>query len=293
MGYTRIYQYQNSVIPFKHVYIKRDRFSGGNELNEDEKGICNEQKIINALKLDEALSRARRYIVDIILSNEFEYFCTFTFKPDKVDRFDLNACFKMLSQYFHNYKTKFASDFKFLIVPEFHKDGAVHFHGCCSGFAAGDLIIPDKVLKRVGDEVQLVPNTKGYLRWLRYDKNMGIFNCSPIKNNNAAAFYIVKYITKNMKQIPKGTHLYSCSRGLNRPELVVDEDYLSLMAPVCYESDFVKIGYTRYDDYFLLDEYELMPEWMKQCERAEQLGNVIEMKDEIVCFDYEQLSMVQ
>lgn len=290
MSVTRIYKYKNSSIRYKHIKLNRELKPRvkRDEKQEEYKKVTNEQKITDILKFDEALSRAKRNIIDIILCNDFEYFCTFTFKPDKFDRYDIKECYKAIRKFFDNYKQKYSKDFIYIIVPEFHSDGAIHFHGCCSGFRDDDLIIPEMILKKVGDEVVLVPNTLGYLRWLKYDKNMGIFNCSKIKSNTACAYYITKYITKNMKQIPKGIHLYSCSRSLERPELICDEKDIGLLAPVYYQNEFCSIGYTRFDGQGF--DVSIYPDWVQECIKNEKNASELSLSNELIYYEYEQIN---
>lgn len=78
----------------------------------------------------EKVSRNRTInsIYDIARSNEWEWFFTLTFNPDKVDSFDYAACSKKLSDWLHNMKKK-APEMKYIVVPEQHKSGRWHFHG--------------------------------------------------------------------------------------------------------------------------------------------------------------------
>ena len=45
-----------------------------------------------------------------------------------------------------------------------------------------------------------------------------------IKHYEACAAYVSKYITKQLADLAKSKHLYFCSQGLKKPELVFDED---------------------------------------------------------------------
>lgn len=248
LSFYRIWEYPSSAVPYKHVYIKRDR----DKIIDRAAG--NTSAILDVLseqeregKLAESLSRSRRNIRDLVLCNRFEYFCTFTFDAQKVDRYNYGECQKKLRKFFNNYKNRYAPDFLYLIIPEFHKDGAIHFHGLCSGFADGELIRPDKVLKRIDNKLCMVPNTRGYLDWPRYRKTFGIFNCSKIRNYDACAFYITKYITKDLADMEKGKRVYMCSTGLKRPELVFDSDDIPLIFKPEFENEYCIIAYERAD----------------------------------------------
>ena len=45
-----------------------------------------------------SLRRTKTLITDIVLCNDFQYFCTFTFDPDKVDRYSYSACLHKMMQ---------------------------------------------------------------------------------------------------------------------------------------------------------------------------------------------------
>ena len=49
-----------------------------------------------------SLRRTKTLIKDIILSNDFEYFCTFTFDPKKCDRFSFASCYHKMSTWLHH-----------------------------------------------------------------------------------------------------------------------------------------------------------------------------------------------
>lgn len=243
MGIYNIYYFPNAAVPYKHIFLKRNLLKQSS-LSPVE---IIKETIENDKKLENNLIRAKTNLTNLLLCNDFDYFCTFEFRgSEKLDRFDLNSCYKALRKFFNNYQQRYAPDFKYLIVPEFHpKTKAIHFHGVCSGFAVGDIYKPEKVMYRdaATDELKQMPNTKGYLRWDRYTKSLGFFDCSPIKNRNACAFYMRKYITKDLIELPKGTRVYAASAGLSRPELIETAvtDYEEMSA--CYEDEFCKIMY--------------------------------------------------
>lgn len=244
LSYYRIYEYPSGTIPYKHVYIKRDR-----EVVKDDPGKSILECLDREGKFQESLSRSRRVIRDLILCNGFEYFCTFTFSPEHVDRFDYNACKKRLTKFFNNFRSRYAPEFRYLIIPEFHQDGAIHFHGVVRGFPDGELVKPEMIFKRNrAGELLSVPNTPGYLDWPRYHENLGLFNCSRIRNYDACAFYVTKYVTKELCKMPLGRSVYMASKGLNRPELVFDEDGVPMMFDPEFENEFCCVAFEKLED---------------------------------------------
>lgn len=231
-----MYEYSEGVQKrFRVIGFKGIRIAGGAE-----KGSSN-----NEDKWQSNLSRARTSILALVLCNRFEYFCTFTFDGDKFDRYDLALVAKKLRRWFSNFKTRFAPNFDYLIVPERHKDGAWHFHGLVRGLPASEFTVPAKIPVRDRDtqKIKLVPNTSHYVRWSRYSKTFGFFDCSCIKNYEACAMYVAKYITKDLETVCKGSHLYFASKGLRRPELVFDAPDTPFPFRPEYEDNFCKISW--------------------------------------------------
>lgn len=177
-------------------------------------------------KLDESLIRSRSRMFEYALCNQFEYFVTLTIDAEKHDRYDLSAYKKSLGQFLNNYKKRKATKIKYVLVPEFHEDGAVHMHGLIAGIPAEDL----------------QKNEYGYLDWPPYSKRFGYFSCSPIRDYESCAKYVTKYITKELKNMPKGKQILLCSKGLKTAE-IIDKGYdtgYNTDNPD-YENEYIKI----------------------------------------------------
>lgn len=72
-----------------------------------------------------SLLRAKSKIREYALNKNFNAFCTFTFSSRDWDRRDYNACKKAITEYMYR-DLELTS---WLLVPELHKDGSIHFHG--------------------------------------------------------------------------------------------------------------------------------------------------------------------
>lgn len=250
MSYYRIYSYPFAECQYKHLYFYGCR--GGGKAGEKQK---REEAAVD-IRLAESLARTRRIVRDLILCNPFDMFCTFTFDMSKVDRYDYKACSAALRKFFNNYRSRRSPDFRYIIIPEFHKDGAIHFHGLLRGINPDDLFVPDEILKREGEELKLVPNTKQYVRWKSY--KLGYFDCSAIKNVAACATYIAKYITKDLAALPGGLRLVLHSENLHKPELIFDCDDIPRLFDPDYVGEFCAIKYTN-------ELYDLVSEWYNVC----------------------------
>lgn len=202
-----IYQYTDQI--YKIVHFKRSPLvsSFGSSQPVDD-------SVKHDSKLDASLSRARRSVLELALCNPWMYFCTFTISPDKFDRHDLSSFDKKFKQFLRDFRKSSGVSLPFVLVPEQHKDGSWHMHGL---FGAD--ITP--FLKSFHDVSYAVPRALldgDFYTWDAYSSRFGFCSFGLIRDPVACAFYITKYVTKDLSDsaIPVGMHLYSCSRGLNR-----------------------------------------------------------------------------
>lgn len=202
-------------------------------------------------KLDPSYSRARSTILELALCNPWQWFFTGTFNPEWWDRKNLPELNKKLKQWFRDrekaYKKKgFDSDLVFVLIPERHKDGSWHFHGLLNDIPENHLFDFDPLRH------PLKLCNKGYKLWDDFHNKFGFCSLSPIRDPVACAFYMTKYITKDMcsRKSDLGQHLYSCSRGLKRsmPWADVFEDSSDLDNYLTKKYDFCEVGYTRASD---------------------------------------------
>lgn len=164
-----------------------------------------------------SVRRTKSVVSDLVLSNSFDLFCTFTFDRRKVDRDDVNRCKFIMTMWLHRQREK-SPDMQYLIVPEYHKkctdcsinrrdycrhDKPIHFHALIKNYN-GKLKYSGKMQK--GRKVYNLPGYRaGFSTAVEIDHNY-----------MAVASYIQKYITKDMPLIP-GKKRYWVSRGLIRP----------------------------------------------------------------------------
>lgn len=74
---------------------------------------------------NQSVRRACSKIREYVDCGNFAYFCSFTFSARGFDRYDISACRKYITNYF----TRSFPECSWLLVPELHEDGAIHFHG--------------------------------------------------------------------------------------------------------------------------------------------------------------------
>lgn len=149
-----------------------------------------------------SLSRTKATIRDLILANNFELFATFTFDPSKVDRFNYAACYHKISRWIHNQHDK-SPDFKYLFIPERHKDGAWHFHALLSNYKGS--IRNSHHKSSTGRDIYNITAYRG-----------GYTTACYIDDPEVVSNYVMKYITKDfIKTFNK--RRFTASRNLDRP----------------------------------------------------------------------------
>lgn len=154
--------------------------------------------------LQRSLRRTRQAVYDIAQSNDWEYFFTLTFNPEKVDSFDYDATVKKLSNWLNNMK-KIAANMRYIVVPEQHKSGRWHFHGLfmnCDNLGFVDS-------EKRTDKGQIIYNVGKY--------KFGFSTAIELDSSKAICTYLTKYITKDVCANSKGKKRYWASRNCNKP----------------------------------------------------------------------------
>jgi hypothetical protein len=164
-----------------------------------------EAKIKPALKisgvendLKRSIRRTQRRLQDYTLCNPFDLFATFTFAEN---RYDIEVCKQRMSDWLKNQRKR-KGKFSYVIVPEFHHDKALHFHGLFNNYK-GELI--DTGIRQKGKDVY---NFKSY--------TLGWSTVTKIESQERTSSYVRKYITKDMPRL-FGENRYWASSGLKLP----------------------------------------------------------------------------
>ena len=197
----------------------------------DESFVCSFEDIIasefeEAARREEYLrsscARTINAIYDIARSNPWEWFFTFTFDPEKVNRYDYEECSKKFSAWLHNMR-RVCPDMKYICVPEQHKDGAFHFHGLFSNVDALEYRFSGHIKKG-----RCVYNIGKY--------HFGWTTATMVGDFHRASSYLCKYITKDLCAVTTGKKRYWASRNVMRPvveEFLVEESVLERMRIAC------------------------------------------------------------
>lgn len=176
--------------------------------------------------------RIKEKVFDIAILNadRWTHMFTLTVSPDKLDRFNYFLCGKKVCKFFQNMSHRY--DVEYLLIPELHKDGAIHFHGLMS---SGSLPLLDSGKK--DNAGRPIYNIKTY--------HYGFTTAVPLDAGTSehVCKYITKYITKDLVRITPRSYYYS--QGLKSQ---VEIEY--------FNTDF-------YRDFDFVPPREVCGDWLK------------------------------
>lgn len=223
----------------KPIFVKKGfELASYKETEEKEKKSYNTENTRS-----DSIRRAKSAVFDIAKMNKFKYFVTLTLDAKKIDRYEIAPIKKKLLKWLNNMEQR--HDLHYLLLPEHHKDGAIHMHMLCSGNLR--LIETDKK-DEVGRTIYNVDNWKlGFSTAIIMDGD-----------NENVSKYVTKYITKESHKI-FGKFYYSGGKNLVRD------------VPTTYFNS----SYTKLVDEFNVNEYEVF-EGLKFCYPTfEEIGECI------------------
>jgi hypothetical protein len=181
-----------------------------------------------------AKRRAKAHVSDIARCNDFTQFVTLTLDAEKLDRYDMKEITKKLTTWLQNRVDR--KGLKYLLIPEYHKDGAIHFHGlfndCLPRTESGLLSAPDGGgAKRPADEAERDALLKqGFAPIFNLpDWGYGFTTAIDLYGDRRKAVnYVVKYIGKYGSSKIGGRYYYSGGK-LSRPKIrLANVDYISM-----------------------------------------------------------------
>lgn len=154
-----------------------------------------------------ALRRARREVRILAANNDFKWWATFTIAED---RQDTRKTFLKLNTWLKSEKRK-VGKFDYLIVPEQHKDAAIHFHALIGNNYKGELV--EAINVKTGKPHKPFGRQVYHFKTYKY----GFNKVERIESQERIATYLTKYITKDMHATDFNKKHYWASRGLARP----------------------------------------------------------------------------
>lgn len=155
--------------------------------------------------LNNSMKRTKNMIYDYAMSNNWEWFVTFTFNPRIIDNTDYDSCALALSKWLANVRQFKCSDMIYLVVPELHSDKRkYHFHVLMSNVSG--LLFVDSGRMHCNKTVYNI-----------YDWHFGFSTAEAVDNDSVSQSktcgYMLKYITKDLVNLTKGKRRYWVSRS--------------------------------------------------------------------------------
>ena len=213
-----IYRYGCGAVDYI-VADKMDFLESGWERSIDNAPSPREKgKVSEGADMERSMRRARAKVRRLALANDFEWFVTLTLDPEKIDRNDGKAVAQALSRWADNMVRR--KGLRYILVPELHKKGGIHFHGFMS---ANDLTAePSGHYDRNGHPIFNLP------QWgLGFSTAIRLYGDYP-----QAVGYVSKYIGKQEFR-PMGRWYYS-GGNLQQPEKIyADLDWSILSEEYC------------------------------------------------------------
>ena len=191
-------------------------------------------KVNRDRSIESSKNRTKQKIYECCRANEWEWFCTFTFDPDLVDRYDYRKVSSAMSKWLNEIKRNYCPDLKYILIPEAHKDGAVHFHGLFSN--TGNLTFTESgvsFINKDGDKCIIYNLVQFYL---------GYSNITKVYHPERITSYICKYITKDLVLLTENNKRYWISRNLEKPNIIeynlkpheIDDMYVEISESVLH-----------------------------------------------------------
>ncbi len=180
-----------------------------------------------------AFKRSKNMIYKLACNNKpWDYFVTFTFNSEKVDRYNFSEVSKKLSKWIDNIKQKYnCKDMGYIIVPEKHKDGAWHFHGLFKN--CDNLNFIDSGIK--DNQGRTIYNISNY--------KFGFTTATKLSDIDKAVSYILKYISKDLfGDNLKGKKRYWRSKNLEMPAVetaIFEGNKIDLLKMLGHDIDYI------------------------------------------------------
>lgn len=178
----------------------------------------------SAADMERARRRAAARVRDIALCNDFAYFVTLTLDASQINRYDIGPVLSHMRTWLDNRVRR--KGLAYVLVPEHHKDGAVHFHGFFT--RRGAQMIDSGTLAIIGAKRPRKPRSAAQrAEWCAQgahvvynveDWTLGYSTAIPVYGDYAAAVsYCCKYVGKEGAKI--GGRWYYSGGDLRGPEI--------------------------------------------------------------------------
>lgn len=178
--------------------------------------------------VDRAVRRAKARVRDIAVANDFQWFVTLTLDQEKIDRYDVKTITRKLSAWCDNQVRRHG--LRYVLIPERHKDGAIHFHGFMSWDGEGDFVVESGTFTKTGWAKPRKARSAAQAAAWRADGAKPVFNLpkwtlgfstaiAVYGEYGAAVGYVCKYVGKQMEGGKIGGRWYYSGGKLREPRV--------------------------------------------------------------------------
>lgn len=184
---------------------------------------------------ERARRRARAAVSDLGRANDFKLFVTLTLDAERIDRYDEAITDKQLRRWLSHQVQR--RGLVYVLVPERHQDGALHFHGLFNDVLTRT---DSGTIKRRGHKKPQRPRSaKERAAWIAEGGQI-VYNLPSwtlgfttalelIGDYRKTVAYVCKYIGKDSQKV--GGRWYFSGGSLRRPEAAyTDTDYAAMAA---------------------------------------------------------------
>lgn len=217
--HINLHEYNTTKTTFKNgteKYIKTSfsNFKGKSEIYKHDGSMSTEELEEKTRKY---LKKVKNNIINLAFNyNKWEYFITLTFDFREIGEYSHEKAITMLTKWIDNQKHQ-NKNMTYLLVPEFHKSGRLHFHGLVAN-------VPNWKLKEARNpKTNRLIKENGLQIYNLENYKIGYTTISKIQNQEKVSNYISKYATKELITL-KNKKRYWYSRNLEKPKI----DYLFL-----------------------------------------------------------------
>lgn len=239
--YVQIYKFQNTKYKKDSSFIDLKKIDNDNLYKKENINKPKSILLSNAIRSNLSVQRLARSNFNI-----WESFITLTFSTHITD---ISIANKKFNQFISNVR-RIKIDFKYLAVPEFMKNGRVHYH------LLSNLILDDVIIKYQKNKKGRAVNIDSLydIRFWSY----GFCRVDFVKSNYKKIFsYLTKYMTKDIDNKLFGKKRYFYSQNLKKPVVnFVNNDnfnYLSnllINKSICFKTSYID-SYTKSNIEFL------------------------------------------
>lgn len=243
---SEVYMYNAGILKrydndhIKLIQMRALRLPGFEERGADGKG--RKGSAGNTAKLNESLSRSRSKVFELAMANPWQHFVTLTVNGASYDRYNLNEVYGAISKWINNINYTRNKNIKYLLVPEPHKDSAWHFHGLMLGLDDNELCAFDFSSRLPLYIKSKITHGEPVFNWPRYAEKFGWVIVEPIRNHEACAGYMTKYITKELQHssIALNHHIYYSSKNLKRAEELYRGELRQNIEQPDFENEYIR-----------------------------------------------------